>query len=107
MERIWTKVGYRLQISKQDVLANHTSFVWQTNTSCYLHEGTNGVLLKHQKGILNYWKEYFCELLNPETVQHLEIFEKQINEKIYLIEAKVSTAIKSLTAGKAPGEDDI
>ena len=39
MERIWTKVGYRLQIGKQSILANHTSFAQQTNTSCHLHRG--------------------------------------------------------------------
>ena len=67
---------------------------------------TNGVLLKHQKGIPNRWREYFCKLLNPVTVQHLKTSEKQIAEEIHLTEAEVSTAIKFLKAGKAL-EDDI
>ena len=37
----------------------------------------------------------------------METSEKQIGYEIYLTKAKVSTAIKSLKAGKAPGEDDI
>ena len=64
----------------------------------------NSVLLK---GILNRLREYFCELLKLITVQHLETSEGQIGEEIHLTEAKVSTKIKSLKAGKASGEDDI
>ena len=70
-------------------------------------EDTNGVLPKHQKVILNRWREYFCEFLNPVRVQQLETSEEQIGEEIHLIETEVSTAIKSLKAGKAPSEDDI
>ena len=66
-----------------------------------------GVLLKHQKSILNRWRDNFCELLNPVTVQHLETFEEQIGEEIHLTKAELSTAIKSLKAGKAPDKDDI
>ena len=72
-----------------------------------LIEDTNCVQLKHQKGILNHRREYFCQLLNPVRIQHLETSEEQFGEEIYLTEAEVSTAIKSLKASKAPGEDDI
>ena len=64
MGRIWTKVGYRLQIGKQSI---------------------------------------FTSILE----EHLEISKKQFDEKIHLSKAEVSTAIKSLKAGKAPGEDDV
>ena len=37
----------------------------------------------------------------------METSEEQISEEIYLTKAKVSTAIKSLKAGNAPGEDNI
>ena len=67
---------------------------------------TNSVLQKHQEGILNRWREYFCELLNPVTAQHLEASEEKIGDKIHLTEAKVRTAIKSLKTGKAFGKDE-
>ena len=70
-------------------------------------EDTNIVFLKHQKGVLNCWREYFCELLNPVTVQHLGTSEEQIGEEIHPTEVEVSTAIKPLKAGKGPDEDDI
>ena len=47
------------------------------------------------------------KLLNPVTVQQLETSKEQIGKEIHLTEAEVSTAIKSLKAGKAHGEDDI
>ena len=67
----------------------------------------DGLLLKHQKSNLNCWREYFCKLLNPVRAQHFESFEEEIGEEICLTETKVSTAIKSLKASKAAGEDDI
>ena len=70
-------------------------------------EDANNVPPKYQKIILNLWREYFCELLNPVTVQHLKTSEEQIGEKIYLTETEVSTVIKSLKAGNVPGKDDI
>ena len=107
MGRIWTKVGYGILIGKQSILANHTSLARQTNTGCTFIEDANSVLLKHQKDILNCWRKYCCELLNPVTLRHLETAEEQIGGKIYDSKAKVITAIKSLKAGKAPGEDNI
>ena len=65
------------------------------------------MLLKHQKGIPNCWSEYFCKLLNPVTVQHLETFELQIGEEIHLAKAELNTTIKFLKVGKTPGKDDI
>ena len=57
-------------------------------------EDASSVLLKHQHSILNRWREYFCELLNPVTVQYLETYEEQIGKEIYLTEAEVRIAIK-------------
>ena len=70
-------------------------------------EDSNGNILRHQNGILNRWREYFCDLLNPVTVQACEPHEEEFGEETHLTEAEVNAAIKSLKAGKAPGVDDI
>ena len=106
MGRIWTKVGYRLEVAKVFWQTIHRLHSKQTPVAAFIKE-TNGVLLKHQKGILNCWREYFCELLNPVTVQYLETSQKQFSQEIHLTKAELRTAIKSLEAGKALGKDDI
>ena len=95
MGRIWTKVGYRLQIGKLSILAKTIRrFRGKRTPVATFIEDADSVLLKHQKGILNRWREYFCEVLNPAKIQNLDTSEKQIDEEIYLTEAEVSTAIK-------------
>ena len=65
----------------------------QTPVATFI-EDNNNVLLKHQKSILNRWRECFCVILNPVTVHYFETFEEEIGEEIYLTEAEVRTAIK-------------
>ena len=107
MRRIWTKVGYRLQWANKVFWQTIRRLRGKRTPVAAFIEDTNGVLLRHQKGILNRRKEPFCQLLNPVTFQHLETSEEEFGEEIHLSEAEVSTAIKSLKADKAPGEDDI
>ena len=75
MGRIWTKAGYRL--------AN--KMFWQTirrlrGKQTPIATFIENVLLKNQKGILNFRREYFCELLNPVTGQYFETSEEQISQ---------------------------
>ena len=106
MRRIWTKVGYRLRIGKVFWKTIRRLHGKRTPVANFIKD-TNGVLVQHQKGILNCWREYFCLLLSQVAVQHLITSEEQIGEEINLTEAKESTTIKFLKAGKAPGEDYI
>ena len=103
-EKLWEE--FKQQLDKDYRSANkvfsqtiHHLRGKQTPVAIFI-EDTNGVLLKHQKGILNHWREYFWKLINPVTVQHLETSEEETSEEIHLTEAEVSTAIKSLKAGK-------
>ena len=110
-EKSWEGFGQKLDTDYRSA----NKVFWQTirrllgkrTSIATIIEDANSVLLKHKKGILNCWREYFCRLLNPITVQHLETTKEQIGEEIYRTEAKVKTAIQSLKAGKDPGENDI
>ena len=64
-------------------------------------------LLKDQDAILNRWKEYFSDFLNPVDTTPTQIHEEQVGEDIQITAADVNTVTKSLKTGNAPGEDDI
>ena len=68
---------------------------------------SNGVTLKDQDAILNRWREYFGDLLNPVDVIPTQIHEEQVREDIQITGADVNALIKSLKTGKALDEDDI
>ena len=63
--------------------------------------------LKDQDAILNRWRDYFGDLLNPVDATPMQIHEEQIGEDIQITEADVNAVIKSLKTGRAHGEDDI
>ena len=63
--------------------------------------------LKDQDAILNRWRDYFSDLLNPVDATPIQIHEEQVGEGIQITEADVNAVIKSLKTGKVPGEDDI
>ena len=45
-------------------------------------EGSNGVTLKDQDAILNRWRDYFSDLLNPVDATPIQIHEEQIGKDI-------------------------
>ena len=109
--RGWKESGERLD----DDLKMANKIFWQTirrfrgkrYQAVFFIEGSNGVTLKEQDAILNRWREYFSDLLNPVDVTPTQIHEKQVGEDIHITEADVNAVIKSMKTGKAPGEDDI
>ena len=88
---------------------------WQTirclggkkSRAVFFIEDSNEVTLKDQDAILNRWRDYFSDLLNPVDATPTQIQEEQVVEDIQITEADVNAVIKSLKTGKAPGEDDI
>ena len=110
-EKSWEDFGQKLDTDYRSA----NKVFWQTirrlrgkrSTAPTFVEDSNGAILQHQNEILNRWREYFCDLLNPVEVHTTEAHDETINEELHLTEAEVNSAIKSLKAGKAPGVDDI
>ena len=110
-ERAWKEFGERLD----DGFKTANKVFWQTirrlrgkrSRAAFCIEDSNGVTRKDQDTILNRWRDYFSDLLNPVDAPPIQIHEEQVGEDIQITEADVNAVIKSLKTGKAPGEDDI
>ena len=111
IERARKEFGERLD----DDFKMANKVFWQTirhlrrkrSRAAFLIEGSNGVTLKDQGAILNRWRKYFSDLLNPLVAASTQNHEEQVGKDIQITEAVVNALIKSLKTGKAPGEDDI
>ena len=83
-ERAWKEFGERLD----DDFKMANKVFWQTirrlrekrSQAAFFIEGSNGVTLKDQDAILNRWKEYFSELLNPAYVTSTQIHKEQVGK---------------------------
>ena len=105
-EKSWEEFGQKLDTDY--ILANKV--FWQTICHLCSKQTPVATFIKDSKCAFeasNHWRKYCCELLNLVTAQYLETSEEQIGEEIHLTKAQVSTAIKSLKAGKSPCKDDI
>ena len=109
-ERAWKEFEERLD----DDFKTANKVFWQTirrlrrkrfRAALFIKD-SNGVTLKDQDAILNWWRDYFSDLLNPVDATPIQIREEQIGEDIQITEADINAVIKSLKTGKAPGEDD-
>ena len=107
-ERAWKEFGERLD----DDFKTANKMFWQTirflrekrSRGAFFIEDSNGVTLKDQDAILNRWRDYFSDLLNPVDATPVQI---QVEEDIQIAGADVNAVIKSLKTGKALGEGDI
>ncbi|CAF4505671.1 unnamed protein product [Rotaria sp. Silwood2] len=110
----WEDFGHQLEYNHY--AAN--KLFWQTirrlrkggQKSTRSVKDSSGRLLIREEDILNRWKEYFADLYNSPSEKHTKSSELRLNESdesndISL--AEVTTAIKSLKAGKAAGVDEM
>ncbi|CAF3219623.1 unnamed protein product [Rotaria sp. Silwood2] len=113
-EKSWEDFGHQLE--DNHYAAN--KLFWQTirrlrkggQKSTRSVKDSSGRLLIREEDILNRWKEYFADLYNSPSEKHTKSSELRLNESdesndISL--AEVTTAIKSLKAGKAAGVDEM
>ena len=110
-ERAWKEFGERLDDDFKTANKVFRQIIrrlrGKRSRAALFIEYSNGVTLKDQDAILNRWRDYFSDLLNPVNATPTQIHEKQVGEDSQITEADVNAVIESLKAGKAPGEDDI
>ena len=81
---------------------------WQTirrlhgkiSQAAFFIKDLHGVTLKDHDAILNRWREYFSDFLNPVDATLTQIHEKQVGEDIHITELDENAVIKSLKTGK-------
>ena len=81
-ERAWKEFGERLD----DDFKTANKVFWQTirrlrgkrSRAALFIDDSNGVTLKDQDAILNRWREYFSDLLNPVDATPIQIHEEQV-----------------------------
>ena len=78
-----------------------------SRAALFIEESNGVVTLKGRDAILNRWREYCSDLLNPVGATLTQIHEEQVGKDIQITEADVNAVIKSLKTSKTPGEDDI
>ena len=115
-KRAWKEFGERLdddlkianKVFRQTIrrLREERSQFSRLNGSFFLHRRFYGVTLKDPDAVLNRWREYLSDLLNPVDATSTHIHKEQVGEDIQITEADVNAVTKSLKTGKAPGEDD-
>ncbi|XP_055714214.1 uncharacterized protein LOC129808460 [Phlebotomus papatasi] len=110
-EEAWKKFGEKLELDYK--MANKTS--WQTvrrlrgkkSNSIQGVTSKEGNLLTKEEEVLNRWKEYFSELLNPQQGTDVDVPTSKGREESSPSESEVLYAISKLKDGKAAGIDDI
>ena len=83
-ERAWKEFGERLD----DDFKTANKVFWQTirrlrgkrSRVAFFIEDSSGVTLKDQDAILNRWRDYFSDLLNPVDATPIQIHEEQVGE---------------------------
>ena len=87
-KRAWKEFGERLD----DDFKTVNEVFWQTirrlrgkkSRAAFFIEGSNGVTLKDQDAILNRWRDYFGDLLNPVDTTPTQSHEEQVGEDIQM-----------------------
>ena len=75
-------------ISKRQTKCSGRPFAvcMEKTRAAFFIEDSNGVTLKDQDAILNRWRDYFSDLLNPVDATPIQIHEEQVGEDIQITE---------------------
>lgn len=108
----WEEFGHKLDSDYQSA----KKVFWQTirrlrggkRTATPTIFDSQGKPISSEKAILERWRKYFADLLNPATSTSTDTEpETPLGDDDEITEENVASAIRSLKRGKSPGEDEI
>ncbi|TWW66954.1 hypothetical protein D4764_20G0009860 [Takifugu flavidus] len=110
--RAWEELGEAMENDFRTASKRFWTTIWRLRKGKQCTVNTvysgDGVLLTSTRDVVDRWKEYFEDLLNPtNTPSSEEVGPGDLEMGSHISGAEVAEIVKKLLGGKAPGVDEI